>query len=349
MGEAATPGYRVRWITTAEVVRYVYEEVPPLADDGPVPISRCRALALSRNPVAEPDDPALLIVQEGRRRVGYMGVVPTTMSVEGVAGKALWLSTVFVDAAHRGRRLMEVLVNELRGLDSVIFGSQLSSPALAAAKRTPWAGEFGVLQVPRLACSRKVLGRLAGTTGNADIAVRAVAPVLLRECGAPRFRGKRGASCFERSIETQIWILSHPWVVEGAERQPPTRDSYAFTETRPVHQHFLLEIRSLGASAHASVLLHRKSAEDPVVLRVIDVYAHAENVAACLASILNFGVSHQARFIEVDQDCIDAAGVDLSAEIEYDRRLYYYVDDRRRVESPSQFALTVGDGEHACI
>ena len=86
------------------------------AVDGAVPgtfilITKHRALAMTHNPFAQPNDVALLLAKQGERNVGYFGVMPVMLQHAGQLHKVHWLTTWAVAPDFLGKglgsRLME--------------------------------------------------------------------------------------------------------------------------------------------------------------------------------------------------------------------------------------------------
>jgi hypothetical protein len=65
----------------------------------PLPITKHRALSYCRNPRAKEDDPVLLVAYQGKRVIGYLGILPDKIFVKDVAYKLGWLTSWWVDPA----------------------------------------------------------------------------------------------------------------------------------------------------------------------------------------------------------------------------------------------------------
>ena len=77
-----------------------------------IAISRHRALSHLANPRADADDVLLLLAYEGEDLVGYLGVLPDQIYYRGSFHKCGWLSCLWVDPKHRGKKIAYVLVQK---------------------------------------------------------------------------------------------------------------------------------------------------------------------------------------------------------------------------------------------
>ena len=82
-----------------------------------IPITKHRALAMTHNPFAEPDDVALLLAKQGDRNVGYFGVMPVMLQHNSKLYKAHWLTTWAVAPEFLGKGLGSQLMEAALALD----------------------------------------------------------------------------------------------------------------------------------------------------------------------------------------------------------------------------------------
>lgn len=92
------------------------------AVDGAVPgtfilITKHRALAMTHNPFAQPNDVALLLAKRGERNVGYFGVMPVMLQHAGQLHKVHWLTTWAVAPDFLGKGLGSRLMEAALALD----------------------------------------------------------------------------------------------------------------------------------------------------------------------------------------------------------------------------------------
>jgi GNAT superfamily N-acetyltransferase len=90
-----------------------------------LPITRQRAVALSKNPLADPDDIGMLVVYEGDEIVGYFGMMTILLQHAGGLEKVYWFTTWSVADRMRGKGLGSYLMTAALELDHdyLIVGS----------------------------------------------------------------------------------------------------------------------------------------------------------------------------------------------------------------------------------
>lgn len=116
---------------------------------GVLPICRCRALAQSRNPYADPDDPALLIAYTGTDLVGYLGLLPGILKIGQQREKVYWFSGWFVDPRYRSTALGSMLLMRAFSLKRNLFMTGLShhSEDVFRALRLPELGPLSYSEI----------------------------------------------------------------------------------------------------------------------------------------------------------------------------------------------------------
>jgi GNAT superfamily N-acetyltransferase len=91
-----------------------------------IPITLHRALAMSKNPYADPEDVALLAAYLGEEVIGYFGIMAVKILHGGELHTAQWFTTWMVSAKHLGRGVGSMLMQAALDLDQDYFivGSQ---------------------------------------------------------------------------------------------------------------------------------------------------------------------------------------------------------------------------------
>jgi GNAT superfamily N-acetyltransferase len=110
---------------SARIERVKLKDLPALAASSVdsaspgtfIPITKHRALALTQNPFAAPEDVAMLLAKQGDRDVGYFGVMPVMLQYEGKLHKAHWLTTWAVAPEFLGKGLGSQLMEAALALD----------------------------------------------------------------------------------------------------------------------------------------------------------------------------------------------------------------------------------------
>ncbi|MCW5876641.1 MAG: GNAT family N-acetyltransferase [Anaerolineales bacterium] len=82
-----------------------------------IPITIHRAQAHAHNPHARPNDVALLLAKAGEAAVGYFGLMPVTLQVDGKRHIVHWLTTWGVAPGYLGRGLGSALMEAALALD----------------------------------------------------------------------------------------------------------------------------------------------------------------------------------------------------------------------------------------
>ena len=109
-------------IKTRDLASYVRR--PGILTGRVVPICPLRAAAHAANPAASPDDPALIVATREDECVGYLGLMPGQLRVDGQIRKIFWYSTWYSAQGPEGKGVGGVLVHaSLRlGVDLVTTG-----------------------------------------------------------------------------------------------------------------------------------------------------------------------------------------------------------------------------------
>ena len=91
-----------------------------------IPITLHRALAMSKNPFAAPDDVSLLVAYHGEELIGNFGIMAVRLQHGGDFHKSQWFSTWMVSPKFLGRgvgsKLMQAALD--LGQDYFIVGSK---------------------------------------------------------------------------------------------------------------------------------------------------------------------------------------------------------------------------------
>ncbi len=94
-----------------------------------LPIPAHVATAQTNNPYSRPDDIALIVLTSSNRPVGYVGVLPGRLSVDGEQHPITYSSSMFLSPEFRGQGLGRRLFDELESLPVDILNSSLSADA----------------------------------------------------------------------------------------------------------------------------------------------------------------------------------------------------------------------------
>ena len=101
MTATQSPAIRFESVRVRDIHQFACRAAERTTVGSILPVSRQRALAWSMNPYADGDDVALHVAYAGTQCVGYQGMMPGRLRVDGTLHKVLWTSTLFVDPAFR--------------------------------------------------------------------------------------------------------------------------------------------------------------------------------------------------------------------------------------------------------
>jgi hypothetical protein len=262
---------------------------------GVLPISRQRALSQSQNPFASADDIALLVAYDNETCVGYLGVVPGAVSLNGGCQKVFWLSTWYVSPRARDSGVaMQLLFTacQLKG-DIMVTGVSESARRVYVALHFR---EFGPLKFCNYWIIRpgreRLLSRLGASFERIDrlligfvkrrflrhAFVSIKTPLANLECR--KVSRIQPPSEFSRLVENQPrtflrdvqainWMLAHPWLTESAQVEP----RYEFSAFRPVFHYSALEITDRATNkylGYAVMSASRDKADGALALTLLD-------------------------------------------------------------------------------
>ncbi len=101
----------IRCIRVGELDAFARQVLETIDPAEVVPISRSRSHAYATNPNAHPDDMGLIVAYEDERCVGFLGMIPGSVQVDGELEPMYWLSSWYVapEARHTGAGAMLIL------------------------------------------------------------------------------------------------------------------------------------------------------------------------------------------------------------------------------------------------
>lgn len=95
-----------------------------------LPISKHRGLSHTRNPRLGEQDTLLLLAYEGDELVGYLGVLPDAIVHAGDFERCGWLSCIWVNGQHRGKKIaFKLVMDALEAWDNRILITEYTGPA----------------------------------------------------------------------------------------------------------------------------------------------------------------------------------------------------------------------------
>lgn len=116
-----------------------------------VPISRIRAISHCANPRADADDILLFLAMENGEMLGYLGVLPDSIFVDGNAEKIGWMSCLWISPQARGKGIAKLLIETvLKSWDNRIILTEFTPEAGKLYNRTNLFQDLAVLQGIRI-------------------------------------------------------------------------------------------------------------------------------------------------------------------------------------------------------
>ena len=358
---APLPTIEIHSVRVAELPAFAERA---LADGGAgavVPLTMLRARAQHANPHAAPDDVALVVALERGRCVGYLGLLPARVALDGQAHPVSWMTTWYVAPALKGRGVGYLLLQRARALGRDLAGTAFSRDAERVMRQAGFQTfgplEFLVLDLRRVAPLaapvvplRRRLRRLRRASGPlADAAwwldrllarpgKRAVLRAMIRnaerQAGDVRCDpvdviteaafGDNGAidGGFVRDRDIVNWTMRYPWVSERG--QATATSDYHFSHERRLFRRVALQLtRAHAAEPLGFALLSAATIRERTVVRLLDHrLPTAASRAAVLAAALRVALQYEADSVVLP--------LNFAAELERGRLARLLVSRQRR-------------------
>ena len=249
-----------------------------------LPISRQRALAWSKNPYADPDDVALHVAYHQGQCVGYQGVMPGRLKVDGAVHKVLWTSTLFV--VPKFRQYQVALQLNKRAIsasdDFLAVGPSVEAqtflrllrwrpmrPAVVAELRFH-AGAMNrldrlVYPLKKSVCRRILMSSTARLL--AGLRWREVSRFSAEDVGRFVDDSETG---YQRGLDVINWMIQYPWIVERGQ-QPDDSANYRFSNVRDVFRYIpVLLYRTEDRAPDGFVVFSVSKKNSRTTLKVLD-------------------------------------------------------------------------------
>lgn len=366
---------RIERIRVSELPAFAAHAGATSRDGGVVPISLVRAAAQAKNPHAQPDDIGLLVAYAGQVRVGYLGLLPGLVRVDGASHPMSWLSMWYVAPESRRQAAgVKLMLQAMRlGRDVAVTNFAPATSGIYAGLRWKALGplRFPVLRLNRintLAAPLLMLRRRLGRTGaghplvdralsvakapvkrlfyqlalgslRASLEAITVRPLTrVDDAAFEREEDRLAPVRFFRGARTINWTLENPWTVtEGAGATPGYFFRYAAVDLQRAR-----DGRSLGFLVTA--IADRGEARS---LAVLDDQVHdPEDKLHALAVTLQLAARHGADLVSVPPAWwpVIARSTLLSATFGEGELGYFRWGDRLTPHA-SRLRLALSDGD----
>lgn len=297
---------RIESICVRQIERFARETLSRLQPDEVVPVGQVRGKAYAANPLAADSDVGLLVAYSGTRCVGYLGIMPGQVMIDGTPQKLHWFSSWYVDpnARQSGAGILLLMKALSLDYDFAVTGTSRDADEVYQALHfteikplTYWTMFIDTVDVvsTSAAFATRVFRRLrlpkqlpqAVGKGSKRLLyppLKRAAYAVLSSQAASRLAGvtvtemrdvrssnlgnvATQAPHFHRGPEVVQWMLDYPWFTERKEEATPR---YYFHEHRDTWRHVALRIESprLSSPVLAALSLSRK--DGLVIVKLLD-------------------------------------------------------------------------------
>lgn len=274
---------RIRTLNKAQLTAFVsdgaFEKLPFL------PISRHRAASHIANPRAEDEDILLLLAYEDESLAGYLGVLPDRMFIGDKEERCGWLSCIYVDEAHRGKRIAQQMLEQCYEVwDNRILMTGYTAEAKRIYDRS---GKFRALAEPTgirvymradlstlLPPKGELFRKNAEALKSLDAGINAVMDLRLPSATLPEGITLEHVKEVDDEIEAFIlprmenqllkrgkaelnWMLEHPWVISAPEDVLSKR--YHFSSVDKVFAFYPIKVRNSDGKLKAFIILAQRN------------------------------------------------------------------------------------------
>lgn len=332
---------RIETIRVGDVCEASVQKLQELHPDGVVPVTRTRALSLSKNPYADPDDVALLLAYRGDLCIGYLSVVPCLLKTNDQCRKVYFLSQWYVAPEHRDSGAGALLLMNGMRLDHDLVMTGLSKDAERVFRSGPFK-EFKPLEyymvffdgMDAVGFVAFLLDRLLDRFGRHWAVlhwisvrpgkivyplVKRAAYAILNACqnglrrsvvfeevesidGALQTLPNGQSPAFHRGPEAINWMLNYPWYTENS---LDTADGYFFGEHSPLFRYVVLRIRDTHTNECLGFAVFSVSDRtERVVMKTLDFrLTQPRHMRHLLSAALHCAANYQADRLFLPKEC----------------------------------------------
>jgi hypothetical protein len=334
--------FRIEKVRVKDLHRYAFDFLKRATPDEVVPISLQRALAHSQNPCASEDDIGLLVAILDEKSIGFQGILPGLLRVNGEERKIYWISSLYIAPEYRRLGVYTEILKSQLSLDYDFFYVGLSSEIVVVLRglrvRELPSFCFCHLNLDRLADvlnipargARKLLGaesslihKWMASTRNRVSCLRPKTYDLLLNRSKSLFNdfshreveqiseewmeGDVPSSRFERNAAMINWMLKSSWLSENDGR-------YCFGQTPgDWGKHIAIQVVRKGDDAHCGFfVLYLASRKGDVGIKILDCYFRDENDKRVVFPIaLEYGKKVNAKEINFSKTLHEVSDLDF--------------------------------------
>ncbi len=277
-----------------------------------VPISPHRALSHIKNPRASDHDPLLFLAYEQDQLVGYLGTLPDLIFIGKEPEKCAWLSCLWVDPEHRGKRIAQQLVEKsfVEWKDRIL----LTGFTHAAKKLYDKMERFDSLEkkVGIRLYVRSCLHILLPPKGSFFKRVKLLLKVfdlvfnflfdlrflfISKELKGIKLdytdqidreteiliTSQQGKQLFKRGTSELNWMLEYPWILSSSKPSEISR-KYHFSSTDRLFQFVPVKVRGKNDELIAFILFARRNHH----LKLPYFYIKNDLALSAVVKVINF-------------------------------------------------------------
>jgi hypothetical protein len=326
---------RIEKVLVKDIIAFAARYAQAHAQGKVVPISKLRAAAHAANPVADGDDVCLLVAMQGDDVVGYVGLMPSMLEVDGKLRKLYWYTTWYSGASGQQAGAGGILLHASLALGYDIVATDLADITIPYYRKlrfkplgpltyfelnldrldpigAPWLALRVFLRrrgrnstlVDRAfaACrslSKSIFYGLIGST-----VLRIGRNVIFRELSElpDELSPSVGSgTSFYRGPEVVRWRLTYPWISEQPEE---ATEGFYFSDYREMVRFVILELRSSEGSTYGCVILSISRHRGRTTVKVLDRFVRsAEEPRLLVAAGLAYAKRYRADRLTLPEQC----------------------------------------------
>jgi hypothetical protein len=237
-----------------------------------IPISKHRAVSQINNPRADENDILLVATYDGKKLVGYLGILPDYIFHEGKTEKAGWLTCFWVDNNYKSKNVAaNLFLRVIRGWDQKILITNIVPALEPVYQKTkifqPTFYKSGFRGYVRFNLSEllppkhKLLRKIVPLLKLTDIILNLPGDLRLRgfktlNTGDVHFeylqslsekdeefiKQNRNPNWNQRGMDEINWIISNPWIIQSPADQESRR--YYFSSVSKQFFYSIIKIQN---------------------------------------------------------------------------------------------------------
>lgn len=319
--------------TDMEIIEYTIRDLRKALEEDSlwntwyIPITRHRALSQIHNPRAEEGDVALITAMHEGEFVGYMGILPDVMYIEGKERKFGWLSCWWVDPEKKHLHA----AGELYRRSFVLYHDDVAGASYSPSAWRVYEASKKFIPFHKMPRCTYLL-RMAGGTllpsrkpqfkkiawllkaGDAilnpfvDLRLRFRKRLLRKACRNISFEyinsiDDGAEACIRRNQAMEYtkrgkkefdWILRYPWVLP-ATLKDRNADRYYFSSTAKRFELYCIRMRRTDGTTSAVLILQLRDA----TLDVMYVYCDADSLHDAMRLVALHTIETRAELLVV--------------------------------------------------